>query len=339
MEIEQTTTQTQDDVEIELLRYGSNHEGPTILLVHGTINNQRCWAPTPERGIAPGLARSGLDVWTINMRGRGSSETPDEEWGIRAYADQDVPAALRAVHEATGGEPIHYAGHSLGGMIYFILCVRCPELEPHIASATTLAGSIDCPVITPEEKIVDQFRFLPDTIPVKKIRTLYRKASKPFGINDLRTIANPDRVSDDIFQVAHEAFSDTSPMVTAELAAWDLRQKLGLNSTLDDQVSNLIKSGLLSPVQMINSPDDQLVDIERVREAAAKLDNPDLTRTELSPDQGSQHRYDHLDMLYAEGVEADVLPRMVGQVQTHATTNKQVCTHECCDKEVKKTDD
>lgn len=89
----------------------------TVLIVHGM-------GATPLNYDLPGLfsparwlAARGWRVFLGALRGR----RPGEEragggWGFSDYAAQDAPA-LEAAVSALAGEPIHWVGHSLGGIV------------------------------------------------------------------------------------------------------------------------------------------------------------------------------------------------------------------------------
>ena len=69
--------------------------------------------------FAEAAARAGWDCFTLDFRGHGRSRPPSPRrpgWGFDVYVDQDLPAAVRAVCEASGREDFCYIGHSLGGL-------------------------------------------------------------------------------------------------------------------------------------------------------------------------------------------------------------------------------
>jgi predicted alpha/beta hydrolase len=63
----------------------------------------------------------GVDLFVLDFRGHGESRPPaarGTQWGFDDYVEHDLPAAFRAVEEATGARAadIDYLGHSLGGL-------------------------------------------------------------------------------------------------------------------------------------------------------------------------------------------------------------------------------
>lgn len=326
MRTQRTTTKTADGIDIELVQYGSLSDQPTVMLVHGTIANQRCWAPAEGQGIAPALARADLNVFTVNLRGRANSDRPDEPWGIREYVDYDLPAAIEEVLCGIENDRLHYTGHSMGAMLYFLLRTRHPELTKRIASATLLAGSIDWPVVERSSQIIDQLPLVSEALPVKPLRTLYRSAKGSMGVDDYQSIANTDNVPEAVLKAAQDAFSDTSPKVAAELITWKLRQRLGFNHTLSRQVETVKDVGLPAPVRMLNSPADQLIDLDRVRRGAQRLDHSNLQWAEVSPDNGCEHQYEHMDMLYARGIYRDILPEITDQINRCSSFDRTIKT-------------
>jgi len=85
------------------LRYGG--QGPALVLVPGITSPAITWGFVAER-----LGRC-FDVYVLDVRGRGLSETGDElDYGIDACAD-DITAFARVL----GLTSYHLVGHSMGG--------------------------------------------------------------------------------------------------------------------------------------------------------------------------------------------------------------------------------
>lgn len=116
-----------DGVRLALTELGQG-SGPGILLVHGFAQNRR----TFTFGRLPdGLLAGGARVFTGELRGHGGSERPAAPWDLADHFEKDLPALLAEVADRTGG-PVHYQGHSMGGMLGYLLLGRHP-----LASLTT----------------------------------------------------------------------------------------------------------------------------------------------------------------------------------------------------------
>jgi polyhydroxyalkanoate synthase len=101
---------------------GSAHWGTPLLMAHGTSVN-RFHFLLGEPSLAEYLAEQGFDVWLFEYRGDRSSRAPDAAtwrggaWSVDEIARHDVPAALDHVRRQTGGRPVYWVGHSLGGVL------------------------------------------------------------------------------------------------------------------------------------------------------------------------------------------------------------------------------
>jgi pimeloyl-ACP methyl ester carboxylesterase len=91
--------------------------GVPFLLVHGLSSNRRLWEGTAAR-----LHGLGHAVATVDLRGHGGSDKPDD-----GYDFATLGADLLAVLDAVGFERAVLAGQSTGGNIVVDLAARAPE--------------------------------------------------------------------------------------------------------------------------------------------------------------------------------------------------------------------
>ena len=109
-------------VELVVTRLGQQaageRRGPPVILLHGSFSNRRFWYSPRALGLGPYLARAGFDVWLPEMRGHGLSIRNDgyRDNRVADYARYDLPALASFIHEQCG-QPAHWIGHSLGGVV------------------------------------------------------------------------------------------------------------------------------------------------------------------------------------------------------------------------------
>ena len=126
-----------------------NAKRPAILLQHGLFSNSDCWVSTgPDYALAYLLADAGFDVWLGNARGniysrentKMSLNSP-KFWAFDWHdiGTIDIPAMIDYIIEETGEQQIHYAGHSQGTTVYFVMMSQRPEYNTKIKSAHMLA--------------------------------------------------------------------------------------------------------------------------------------------------------------------------------------------------------
>lgn len=90
---------------------------PPVLLLHGVTDSGECWPGTVRH-----LVRT-RDVLTLDARGHGRSDLPDEPFTLEDLADD----AARTIREVLG-RPAVVVGHSMGGLTAQELALRHPDL-------------------------------------------------------------------------------------------------------------------------------------------------------------------------------------------------------------------
>jgi pimeloyl-ACP methyl ester carboxylesterase len=102
------------------IAYETMGVGPPMVVVHGTLNDRRGWAP-----VLPLLAQQ-YTVYAMDRRGRGESG-PNADHAIeREFED------VAAVIEAAGGVPVALVGHSFGAHAALGAAALVPERVRHL---------------------------------------------------------------------------------------------------------------------------------------------------------------------------------------------------------------
>ena len=116
------------------MAYAEHGAGTPLLLVHGTLLDQRWWAPQMEplgehhRVVAPSLRHYWPALWDGATGG---------DFTIAQHVE-DVAAFI----EALGAGPVHLLGHSRGGHIAFRVAQRFPDRVRALVLAEP-GGSLD----------------------------------------------------------------------------------------------------------------------------------------------------------------------------------------------------
>lgn len=130
-------------VELALTRLGRADipaRAVPLVLLHGGFANRRFWYTSNGHGLGAWLARAGFDVWLAEMRGHGLSPRNRRYRynSVVDYARHDLPAIAAFVDEQCG-QPVHWLGHSLGGL--FLAAALAGGHLPAVGVASlTLAG-------------------------------------------------------------------------------------------------------------------------------------------------------------------------------------------------------
>uniref|UniRef100_A0A1B0CSN9 Putative triglyceride lipase-cholesterol esterase n=1 Tax=Lutzomyia longipalpis TaxID=7200 RepID=A0A1B0CSN9_LUTLO len=160
--VESHVVETEDGYLLTMHRipYGvANGSGPApnksvVFLQHGFLSSSADWVVIGPDNNALGylLADAGYDVWMGNARGNTWSRkhitldpdnplTRQKFWNFSWHeiAIYDIPAMIDFILNTTGLTKLHYAGHSQGTTVLFILCSLKPEYNEKFISAHALA--------------------------------------------------------------------------------------------------------------------------------------------------------------------------------------------------------
>jgi pimeloyl-ACP methyl ester carboxylesterase len=109
-----------------------------VLLVHGYGQNRYAWH-LPARSFSNYLARAGFDVFNLDLRGHGRSRHlgAHRPTHVADYVREDVPAAIEEIQRISGGRPVYYVGHSMGGLIGY---AAASQLGDALAGVITLGS-------------------------------------------------------------------------------------------------------------------------------------------------------------------------------------------------------
>ena len=119
----------------------SSPSGKPVILCHGLGSNRNTYLLPAQRSIVHMLLECGCDVWLAELRGHGLSKTGIDwgcPWDVNDYIT-DACAIANFVSCQASGRPVHWIGHSLGGIVG-IAMASLPE-PPPLASVIAVASS------------------------------------------------------------------------------------------------------------------------------------------------------------------------------------------------------
>jgi 3-oxoadipate enol-lactonase len=108
------------------LHFQQNGQGPVVMLSHALGCDLGMWDEVAQR-LQPNFT-----VVRYDQRGHGQSPCPTDAFTVYDMAD-DAAALIREL----GGQPVHFVGLSMGGMVAQALAVRHPELVRSVVIANS----------------------------------------------------------------------------------------------------------------------------------------------------------------------------------------------------------
>jgi len=283
-----------------------------VLCIHGHATNGWSWYGGPGRGVVGGLVEAGREVWTVDLRGAGTTFGP-RRWAPVRIADKltlDVPAAIRHVLAAGSAGRRHASmidvvGHSLGGvMVYLLALARDP-----IASRIRRAVTIGSPLRVPEATVPAALRGRTASRLVGRLHRLpvcgiAASLGRHAPLSAFPTHFAPGSITAETFRAfMGQGVTDIYGPELAELAAW---VRAGDARVLHPSLALGGAPGRLPfPTRFIVGAEDGLTTAESVVE----------TRARLGGEESDLHvlpGFRHADVLIGLRATAEVAPRVAG---------------------------
>ncbi|TDC63926.1 alpha/beta hydrolase [Actinomadura sp. GC306] len=112
--------------------------GPPVLFVPPPGAPARCYDLRRGCSLAEHVVRAGRLGYLLD---HGPVRRADHEPDLAEWVSDVLPAAIRAVHRDTGGQPVQLVGWGLGGVVALLTAAAGPGLP--IASAAVIAAPVD----------------------------------------------------------------------------------------------------------------------------------------------------------------------------------------------------
>jgi pimeloyl-ACP methyl ester carboxylesterase len=275
---------TSDGVRIAMFRYAApsaSAERPVVVLVSDVGFNSRAFDLQGD-GLAQLLARHGLETFSFDWRGTGSSEVPPS-FGLADLAERD----LAAVVDAVVAQRVVLVGWGIGGTLAIAYAAHSPE---RIAGVVALASPLDL-----DEPNVIVKRWVHE-LPLQGLTQLPGAGDRGEDAAVFNLLyAHGNALTPEMVElIRHRVTGPISARLARDLADW---MHSG-DTVLFGRGLHELAKGLDRPVLLFLAPLDNWTHPEFAEPWQDEL--PRLTVTPLSWVDGYREDYGHLGMLFAK---------------------------------------
>lgn len=292
--------------------------GTPLLLAHGTSVNRNNFM-LEGSDLAHYLAAQGFDVWLTEYRGDRTSRPPDArtwrrgEWDADDIAYQDIPAVLDHIGSATGRDRVFWIGHSLGGVLGYL--VAQGDRAGDIAGIITF-GSPGA-FVHPNDLALFAARhrkLLPadGQLPTRALSRLMLPAldvhPDSYLLHVISNSANaePRRLR----RFVLPGMENTGRGLAKQYLSWMDGEHLVSSDGTVDYTEGL--SRIQVPALLLSGRVDHIVPAWTVRVAYERLGSADKTLIVLGVGWGTAQEYGHGDLVVGDRAVEEVFPRVAG---------------------------
>jgi pimeloyl-ACP methyl ester carboxylesterase len=320
--------ETEDGWRLAMHRYrpgvGVPAHSTPVIVVHGISANARTWSLTPERSLPRYLAARGWDVWSVDLRGVGESDSPriwnrhSFDYNFDTYVNQDVPAILREVGRQTGARQFHWVGHSMGGMIAYAYAAT--HGDRRFRSLTTVGTPVVFEGMSgymawAQTAAPRMNRFL-FTIPER----WFVPAIAPFGsVLHLRyeyLIWNFDNFEQRAAQeMIYNGSADIAGGVLRQVGGWFAGKPFGSADGEVDYLAGLER--LRTPLLVMAGTADQVALVQNVRPAYERAGSRQKRFRVFGRMYGDRSDYGHMDLPIGDTAPLEVYPEIADWLRAH----------------------
>ncbi len=313
-------TQTKDNVKISIFEYKPDEptEGALpVMLIHGLGSSHRSFDIFPEVSLAKHLASKGFFVYSVNLRGSSPSAQPNWanrkawNWDLDTFIDQDIPAAIDWICKRTLSQRLHWIGHSMGGIAYYVLAAK--NLTSKIASGLTIGASLDYSHSGSSYEMILKLSKWGHLIPYFPLGLTYSALSPFVGRMNTRFekfLVYPKNIEPTVFRklMSDNFHSIPTPLL---LQLTTLFQHGGVKSRNGDKYLELLKkSKNLPPTLAIAGDMDLQCPPEAVEKTIALFPKENSALKTFGLGYGNQTHYGHFDLICGKAAPLEVWPEI-----------------------------
>ena len=123
---------------LNVIHFPSRATAPKVIITHGAFSRASFLLR-----LSHFLHHQGFEVWLFEWRGHGDSDPDDGSTNYESLAEVDLQTVLLHVTQhSQGSAPIFFVGHSVGGVLPWMLLARHPELRSLVAGVVSIGSQI-----------------------------------------------------------------------------------------------------------------------------------------------------------------------------------------------------
>lgn len=319
---------TADGWNLPVIRYrplglGRRWKEP-IILCHGLAATSWSLDLSESASLARYLAAHGFDVFLPDLRGpnpsvlrSGSTGEDGGEEGLTfdEHTGYDAPAILNAVLERTGARRAFWVGHSMGGMIGYVLAAR----DPRLAGLVTLASPVE---FHPDQLLGRLMRLalrLPfDPLPQRQLGlALAPIVTETFPPIPEYSALREHLDLDTLRLVLANGVGDMPQGILRQFAEWGLLERMADAQGNGDYRELLPKVRL--PLLVVAANADRLAPPDAVRPGFEHAISGDKSWLCLGGGEGEPELCGHADIVLGRYAPTAVFPKVSGWLEDRAT--------------------
>jgi len=298
-----------------------------IVLCHGLAAN-RFNLDFDDYSLARYLAARGFEAFVLELRGIGLSRTSRREksrWTFDDFALRDGPSAVKEALTRTGAERAFWIGHSMGGMIAYVL--------GQTNTASSLAGvvAIGSPTTWSRQGYLKPLARIGRALAnlAWLDRSFIYASLAPFAgrwhPKAARLMTEPGNIAGPVTRrLVANTFEAVHPGVLRQFAMWiDEDRFCSVDRSVD------YRAGLkrfTPPVLLIAGDADRMAPPGALSDVYDAVASQDKALMVFGRASGHASAYGHGDLIFARAAPSEVFPRVAEWVEQHATqktTSKQ----------------
>ncbi|MEE2962305.1 MAG: alpha/beta fold hydrolase [Myxococcota bacterium] len=287
-----------------------------LILVHGLgANAYNMASPTYEANLAEYLSIRGHHVWLLEMRGthRAKHVGKHRQKPRHSFDDHvfyDAPAGIEFVCQQTHSPEIHWAGHSLGGMVAYGYILN--GLGDHIKRLVTFgAPSLGSPlpvILQLAAKTKPLARFIP-RLPITGAAFIAKYTPRLFRYVTAKFSSHGQNISkEDVYGLASMALEPIETTLLVQLANYGHEIQSGSNSSKFLYWNHLDK--ITCPTMLIAGTKDYLTPLKEIERTCEAIGAHRKELVICGKDNGFELDYGHIDLVLARNARKEIYPHV-----------------------------